>query len=102
MSKASLSSPSGAKQIQPPAGMTGSSGRGLLEPVVRRLLGDDHVVDVALPETCRGDLDELRLGPELVDGPAPHVPHPAAKPAHHLQDVHRERALVRNPALDSL
>src|SRR3954466_4992450 len=42
----------------------------LLDVVIRRFLGDLHVVDVRFPHAGRGDLDELRLGAHLVDGAA--------------------------------
>src|SRR5262249_26477745 len=73
-----------------------------LDPVVRGFLRDLHVVDVALAQAGGGDADELRLGAQLLDVLAAAVPHPAAKAAHQLEDVHRQRALVRNPPLDAL
>src|SRR5688572_1811818 len=39
-----------------------------LDPVVRRFLGDHHVVRVRLAEPRRRDPHELRLRPEIVDG----------------------------------
>src|SRR2546427_6601184 len=46
-----------------------------LGPVVGGFLGDDHVVDVALPQTGLGDLNEAGLLLHLGDGAAPTVSH---------------------------
>src|SRR5678815_2069508 len=74
----------------------------LLHPVVRRLLGDDDVVDVALAEPAGGDADEARVPPELLDRSATGVAHAAPDAAEHLVDVHRQAALVRDAPLDAL
>src|SRR5512134_1253456 len=47
-----------------------------LQPIVRRLFGDPHVVHMRLAHAGGGDLDELRLRAHLVDRPAPAVAHP--------------------------
>src|SRR6478609_10279490 len=52
--------------------------------VVRGLAGDGHVVRVGLAEPRTGDLDELGLGAEGVDGADAAVPHPAPQPADEL------------------
>src|SRR5262245_2008493 len=71
-----------------------------LHPVVRRFLGDDHVVHVALFEARGGDPDELCLAAKLLDIRGADVTHAAADPPEHLKDVHRQRAFVGNAALD--
>src|SRR5262249_20176497 len=73
-----------------------------LDAVVRRLLGDDDVVDVALAEPAGGDADEARVLPQLLDGVAAGVAHAAPDAAEHLVNVHRQAALVRDAPLDSL
>src|SRR5262249_5363883 len=70
--------------------------------VVRRLLGDDDVVDVALAKPAGGDADEARVLPQVLDGAAAGVAHSAPDAAEHLVDVHRQAALVRDAALDAL
>src|SRR5512137_296395 len=74
----------------------------LAHPVVRGLLDDDHVVDVALLETGRRDAHEARLAPELRDVPRAKVAHAALQAAHQLEHVHGHRALVGHPPLDAL
>src|SRR6266705_2312190 len=69
-------------------------------PVVGGFLGDDHVVDVALPQTCLGDLNEAGLLLHLGDGAAPTVSHAGAQPADQLVHHSRERAAVRDPPFD--
>src|SRR2546422_8977205 len=66
-----------------------------LGPVVGGFLGDDHVVDVALPQTGLGDLNEAGLLLHLGDGAATTVPHPSAQPADQLVHHSRQRAAVR-------
>src|SRR2546427_12607912 len=67
-----------------------------LGPVVGGFLGDDHVVDVALPQTSLGDLNEAGLLLHLGDGAAPTVSHTGAQPADQLVHHSRERAAVRS------
>src|SRR5690349_20007662 len=74
----------------------------LLDAVVRRLLGDDDVVDGALAEPAGGDANEARVLPQLLDGAAAGVPHAAPDAAEHLVHVHRQAALVRDAALHAL
>ncbi|KAG1470924.1 hypothetical protein G6F57_011593 [Rhizopus arrhizus] len=69
--------------------------------VVRRFLGDRHVVDVALTLAGAADLDELGLGAHVVDGGAAHVAHGGAQAAHQLVDDAAHRAAVRHAAFDA-
>ena len=74
-----------------------------LDAVVRRFLGDDHVVHVALAQARRGDAHEARAAraaPRAFG--APTVAHARAQAADELVDVDRERAAVRHAALDAL
>src|SRR5512139_1175327 len=66
----------------------------LLHPVVRGFLGDDHVVDVALPQPRGGDLHEGRLLLEVGDVPRSDVPHPGLQAADQLEYDGRERPPV--------
>src|SRR5262245_53098790 len=74
----------------------------LFDGIVGRLLGDDHVVDVALAQAGRGDAHEARLLAQLVDALAPHVAHPRAQAAEELVDRVGERPLVGDAPLDPL
>src|SRR5512133_1248560 len=85
-----------------PGGGEGEPPRRLVDPVVRRFLRDDHVVDVALAQAGGGDADELRLGAKLADVPAADVAHPAPEPAHELEEDHPDRSLVGHAPLDPL
>src|SRR5262249_29830180 len=80
------------------AGRPGAS----VEPVVRSFLRDDHVVDVAFPESRRRDPDETGLPAEgrHVGGAA--VAHPGPQAADELRDERGQRALVGDPPLDPL
>src|SRR5690606_34099582 len=71
-------------------------------PVVRRFLGDLHVVDVALALARAGDLHELRPGAHLLDGGTADVAHGGAQAADQLVDHAGQRAAVRHAALDAL
>src|SRR3954467_6856285 len=70
-------------------------------PIVRRLLRDRHVVRVALAQPGGGDADEAR-GLHLLDRGRPAVAHRLADAADELVQDRRERALVRDAALDAL
>src|SRR5437870_10443875 len=67
-----------------------------LRPVVGGFLGDDHVVDVALPQTGLGDPNEAGLLLHVGDGAAAAVPHAGAQPADQLVHHSRQRAAVRD------
>src|SRR5690606_2615622 len=60
-----------------------------------------HVVDVALANACRRDLDELRLDTHFVDGGAAGEAHAGAHAAGQLEDNGRHRTFVGHPALDT-
>src|SRR5260221_604069 len=93
----SLERPSGAEA--PLAGAPGACPS--INMVVRRLLGDLHVVHVGLAHAGGSDLDELRLRAHLLDGAAAGVAHAGAKAAHQLLDDRGGRPLVGNAALDA-
>src|SRR5690242_8360310 len=69
--------------------------------VVRRFLGDLHVVDVALTLAGACDLHELRLAAHLLDGRAADIAHGRAQATHQLVDDAADRAAVRHAALDA-
>src|SRR5690606_8875527 len=69
--------------------------------VVRRLLGDGHVVDVGLALAGAGDAHELRPGAHLLHRGAAHVAHRRAQAAGQLVDDAAQGAAVRHPALDA-
>src|ERR1700704_3671454 len=69
--------------------------------VVRRFDGHRDVVRMALFETRRGDLHELRLL-QMLDGRRTGVAHRRAQAAGELVDHRRQWASERYPALDSL
>src|SRR6266702_2599387 len=73
-----------------------------IDVVIRRLLGDLHVVHMGFAHARRGDLDELGLGAHLLDGAAAGISHAGAKPAHELRDDRGRGALVRDAPLDAL
>src|SRR2546430_17579665 len=73
-----------------------------LGPVVGGFLGDDHVVDVALPQTGLGDLNEAGLLLHLGDGAAPTLSHTGAHTPARLGHSPLGRAAVRDPPSDAL
>src|SRR5215468_12197652 len=73
-----------------------------LHAVVGSFLGDDHVVNVALAQPRRRDLDEPSLGVQLGDRGAAEVAHRRAQPADQLVQRLAQRPLVRDAALDAL
>src|SRR2546422_8910401 len=66
-----------------------------LGPVLGGFLGDDHVVDVALPQAGLGDLTEAGLLLHLREGAATTAPHAAAQPADAV--VHHARQRPAGP-----
>src|SRR5512134_1234465 len=74
----------------------------LLHPVVRGFLGDDHVVDVALPQPRRRDLHAGGPLLEVGDVPGADVSHPRLQPPDELVDDAGERPAVRDAPLDPL
>src|SRR5690606_19687966 len=69
--------------------------------VVRRFLGDLHVVDVALALAGAADLHELRLAAHVLDGGAADIAHGRAQAADQLVDDAADRATVRHAAFDA-
>src|SRR5690606_20698311 len=69
--------------------------------VVRRLLGDGHVVHVALALAGASDGHELRLAAHVLDRAATDITHGRAQAAGKLVDDVGDRAAVRHPALDA-
>src|SRR5205085_4705216 len=57
-----------------------------LDAVVRRFLRDHHVVRVRLAKSSRGDADELRFRPQVVDVLRAGQSHAAAQSADELRD----------------
>src|SRR4029079_13948476 len=89
--------------IRMPRGAAGASTMSLVRmEVVRRLLGDRHVVRMALLHPGRGDPQEPRLRPQLLDRHRSAVAHPRADSAGALVHVRREPPLVGHDALDPL
>src|SRR5437879_13189578 len=72
-----------------------------LRPVVGGFLRDDHVVDVALPQTGLGNLNEAGLLLHLADGAATAVPHAGTQPADQLVHHSRQRAAVRDASFNA-
>src|SRR5262249_3841923 len=77
-------------------------GSQLLQPVIRGLLRDVHVVDVALLEPGRRDAHELGVAAEVGERAGPEVAHAGAQAADELLHDERQRALVWDAALDAL
>src|SRR3989344_2850721 len=78
-----------------------SGGCPLISAVVRRFLGDLHIVHVAFADTGGGDLDELGLVVHLFDRGATAVAHGGAHAARHLVDDADHGALVGHTAFDA-
>src|SRR5882672_10009120 len=88
--------------IRMPRGAAGAARVSLVRmEVVRRFLGDRHVVRVALLHPRRGDAQEARLGPQLRDRRRAAVAHPGAHAARQLVNERREATLVRHDPLDA-
>src|SRR5262245_18476982 len=75
---------------------------GSADTVVRRFLGDGHVVDVALAHTRVRDPDEFRPRAHLVDVGAAGVAHRGPQAAGELVQDRDDAALVRDAPLDAL
>src|SRR5215213_2168816 len=84
-----------------PAPALRNSPPSLFEPVVRSLLRDNHVVYVRLFEARGAYAYEARVLLELLYVAAARVAHARAEAADELGDHVRERALVRDAALDA-
>ena len=74
----------------------------LIHPVVRRFLGDHHVVHMRLAEAGARDLDELRPFPERLEALAAAVAHARLHAADELVHARGKRPLVRHAAFDAL
>src|SRR5262249_48734247 len=75
--------------------------RGLLQAVIRGLVRDVDVVDVALAEAGGGDAHEDGALNQLREAAGAEVAHARAQAADELLHDERQRALVRHPALDA-
>src|SRR5690606_15736840 len=64
-------------------------------------VGDDDVVDVALPEPCWRDADELRASAKRVDIGAAGVAHPCTQPADESMDDGADGSTVGDTPLDT-
>src|SRR5690606_7008435 len=71
-------------------------------PVVRRLAGDHHVVDMALAQAGAGDAHEPGPLLEVGQGRRPDIAHGGAQAADHLVQRRRDRTLVGRLTLDAL
>src|SRR5471032_37928 len=69
--------------------------------VVRRFLGDLHIVDMRFTHAGRGDFHELGLVAQLVYRRAAAVTHGLAYAADHLEDDGQHAALVGHAAFDA-
>ncbi len=77
------------------------SQRTLLQPVVRRFAGDDHVVDVAFAQACLGDADELSPLLQFLQIRGAAISHPASQPPDELLDKARKRSFIWDLSFDS-
>ena len=68
--------------------------------VIRRFLGDQHVVDVALTQALGRDANELRFLMHLRNRAATRVSHARLKSSDQLSQDRSERSAVRNPSFD--
>src|ERR1017187_5505999 len=75
--------------------------RPLLHPVVRRFLGDDYVVYVALAQAGGRDAQETRLGLQFGDAAGAAVSHAGSQAAHQLIDQLGERPFGGHAAFDA-
>ena len=80
--------------------MTNPGDRGS-HAVVRRFLGDLHVVNVGLVKASAGDLYEFRLGAHFLNIAAAGVTHGGAQAAHQLVDDGAHHAFIRHATFDA-
>src|SRR5438876_6904348 len=73
----------------------------LLQVIVRRLAGDDDVVNVALAQAGAADADKARLLLQFGNAGAADVTHPRAQAADELLRHHRKRTAIGNPTFNS-
>src|SRR5471030_539355 len=69
--------------------------------VVRRFLGDLHVMNVGLSHASTGDAYEFRLGAHLFDVGAAGVTHGRTQATHQLMDDRGQRTFIGNAAFDA-
>src|ERR1035438_7401605 len=74
----------------------------LLDMIVGRLPGDDHVVDVTLAQAGAGDAHKLGFLLQFRDAAATQIAHAGAQAADELEDHGLQRSAVGDTALDSL
>src|SRR5690606_36134104 len=74
---------------------------GLTDAVVRRFLGDSHVVDVALKHTGVGNSHKFGLGAHFIHGGAAGVTHCCTQTANQLVHNVAHRALAGNTAFNT-
>src|SRR3989304_10629009 len=72
------------------------------EMIIRGLLRDNHIVDMAFPVPRRGNPDESCLLLEFFNIAASAVAHPRPESPYQLIDHGRQGPFVRNPPLDPL
>src|SRR5665213_2086550 len=76
--------------------------RPLLDMVVRRLPGDDHIVHVTFTQSGAGDAHELRLLLQFRNVGASQVAHAGAQAADELEDHGLERSTIGDASLNAL
>src|ERR1019366_5539257 len=74
----------------------------LLHTIIGGFFGNNHVVDMAFPQTRRGDAYKRRLLLKLLDGAAAAITHARLHPAHQLISQVGKRALRRRAAFNTL
>src|ERR1043166_4990953 len=74
----------------------------LFHPVVRRFLGNRHIMHVALARARRRNANQLRFPLQLHDRWRTAVAHTSAQAADELMNHRRDAPLVRDAPLDSL
>src|SRR5678816_3925421 len=72
----------------------------LFHPIIRRFLGDLHVVDVAFTGTRRRDAKQLRLPLQLGNRCTSAVAHSRTEPADELVNHRRHASFVRDATFD--
>src|SRR5664279_2725196 len=71
------------------------------DTVVRRFLGDGHIVHMALAHAGAGDPHEVRAGLHVVDRIAAGIPHRGTQSAGELIQDRHQAALVRHAAFNA-
>src|SRR5690554_4906284 len=92
---------SGFKKTTRPGNRAASDQAESTDAVVRRFLGDGHVVNVALTHTGIGNPHKFRLGAHFVHGGAASVTHGGAQAANQLVHDVTHRALAGNTTFDT-